>query len=173
LSPICSPATSQVDQYQENIISSHLSNLKLIFLPSLHLQNYPCKTCDNPKEPHCALVHLCSHKDLGHVGPGQGGHEVSYEIDELDGDELSIFINVVDPFQELHGGHLLELFFEVGLLLETFPELDDEGDDLPDDAEEEDRVADASHDAVGGVADHHHDHGGVVEKQEQRNEDVA
>ena len=127
---------------------------------------------DDAEEADGALVDLGADDDFWQVGPGEGGHEVPHEVDELDGDDLPLLVDCVDLLQELDGGHLLEDLFEVGLEAEALAQADGEGHNLPHDSEEENGVGYPPDQPVGGVAHHHHDHRGVVEEQEQRDEDV-
>ena len=113
---------------------------------------------DDAEEADGALVDLGAHEDFGHVGASECGQEVSDEVDELDGDEFALLVDLVEALQELHRRHLLQLLLQLRLLPERLPQQDRNRHQLPEHADEEDGVGESAQIAVGGVSHHHHHH---------------
>ena len=54
------------------------------------------ETGDHAEKANCALVDLGAHQDFGHVGAGEGGHEVPHQVHKLNGDELALLVDLVE-----------------------------------------------------------------------------
>ncbi len=89
---------------------------------------------DHSEESDRALIDLGAHDNFRHVGSCEGRDEVSHQVDELYGDGSTFLVDLVQSFQELHRGHLLQLLFEIGLFSEAMAKDNGHGDELPDDA---------------------------------------
>ena len=87
------------------------------------------------KKANSPLVNLGPHDNLRQIGPGQRRHEIPHQIDKLNSNDLPVFIDLVQPLEELDWSQLLKLLLEIGFLLETLSQLDRYGNDLPDYAE--------------------------------------
>lgn len=153
--------------------SPQLPVLKLLLLPTLQLQQNTSQTGHHPKKSNCPLIHLRTDHYLRHIGASQRRHEISNKIDELYRYKFSVLINFVNPLQKLNRSQLFQLLLQVGLLLETFPQLQRKRKYLPYNAQQKNRIGNTPNDTVWLVTYHHHNHRSVVEQQKQRDETVT
>jgi hypothetical protein len=135
-----------------------------LFFPTLQLKKNSGQTRDHAEEPDSPLVYLCTDDDLGHVGTSQRRYEISHQINKFHRDDFSLLINLINFLKKLYRSHFLKHLLKVRLLLETFPQTNCKGQDLPHNPKEKNRIRYPPDDTVRRISYHHHDDRCIVEK---------